>query len=151
MSLLSSKQKNVWQMFEGFIWSLLHHSISGVVALATPQVVRRTCLVFLLCDLIYRTPFPEKLYTSLFCVLFLRPLSRLMTKRSLTQLSSAHLNMVPLSNRGACLVWMLFSPLSHSPSESFHIHYVSGWSPSSDIWLFKAHLGQRWNRLPRVW
>lgn len=70
---------------------LFHHSMSGVVALATTQLVCRTCIAFLLCDLIYITQFPEKLYTSLFCVLFLRSLSHLMTKHSLTQLSSARL------------------------------------------------------------
>lgn len=49
------------------------------------------------------------------------------------QPSSVWLNMVPLSDRGATSVWTPLSSLSHSPSESFHIHYVSGWSPASDI------------------
>lgn len=70
---------------------------------------------------------------------------------STAQPNSAWLNMDPLSDRGARSVWMLLSSLSHSTSESFHIHYVSGWSPASDIWLLKAHLGLGWNRLPTVW
>lgn len=52
----------------------------------------------------------------------------------LAQPSSARLNLVPLSAREETRsVWTPLSSLSHSPSESFHIHYVSGWSPASDI------------------
>lgn len=108
-------------MFEGFIRSTDTSSLDlRRGALKNPSGCTQDIsgAFYCWCNLIYRMRVPKKLYTSLLFVLFLRSLSCLTTEPSLSYPSSAHLNMVPLSNRGASLSGcssLLFptAPLNH--------------------------------------
>lgn len=97
----------------------LHHLISGVVSLTTLQVVLGTyCIWWFFCVTWFIEPDFQRNFIHPYCVCSSLDPSHDRASPNPAQLSSAHLNMVPLSNRGTCLSGrysLLFptAPLNH--------------------------------------